>query len=92
MSVWEDRTERLLEEAITRLRAGEGDSVLMAIGAAEAAFRIEMGELSAEEMDGYPFPGEEWEGPSCICPPELVAHGGFKGSCPAIHLMPVESS
>jgi hypothetical protein len=50
------------------------------VDAALAALRIESGELPSDEMDGYPFPGEERHG--CTCPPELLERGGFRGGCP----------
>lgn len=83
--LWVGRVEKLLDEALVRLREGGGDEVLMAISAADAAMRVVMGDLEPEEMECYPFPGEPVPEnclPACICPPELVARGGFKGGCP----------
>lgn len=79
-SIWGDRAERLLEAALDKLRSGE--EAWMEISAAEAALRIEAGDLPAEELDGYPFPGED-TAPECICPPDLKARGGFTSTCPA---------
>ena len=82
--LWDSRVEALLEEALDMVRSGSEDPI-PTISAADAASRIAAGELPYDEMDGYPFPGEPdpLDDPArCICPPDLVARGGFKGGCP----------
>jgi hypothetical protein len=79
-SVWGVRAERLLERALDEVRSGE--DAISTVSAAEAALRIELGELPEDAMAGYPFPGEEDDEDDCICPPDLLARGGFKGGCP----------
>lgn len=79
---WSLRAQRLLEKAIGEVRDGAGDP-LDTLSAAIASLRIECGELPAEELDGYPFPGEDNEvAAECTCPPDLLARGGFRGGCP----------
>ncbi len=74
---WDERAVTLLEQAIADIR--DGGDALITVSAAEAALRIACGELPEDELSGW-FDERE-----CICPPELVARGGFKGSCPAFH-------
>lgn len=71
------RTEEQLEEALAALRnpSAPVDDVFAAIGLAELSLRIEMGEASEDDWTGK-------NEPDCICPPDLVARGGFKGGCP----------
>lgn len=88
MTTWGDRAERLLEDALSRLRSG-GDA-LPEIGAAETALRIEVGQIPPDAMDGYPFPGEDGD-ETCVCPPDLRARGGFTSACPA-HTIPTTSA
>jgi hypothetical protein len=59
-----------------------GIDAIPTVDAAIAALRIEAGELPADELDGYPFPGEVQQG-ACIRPPALLERGGFHSSCPA---------
>ncbi|GAA2321426.1 hypothetical protein GCM10010149_88080 [Nonomuraea roseoviolacea subsp. roseoviolacea] len=56
-SIWGDRAERLLEEALSELRSGR--DALPVISAAKTALLIEAGECAPQEMDGYYFPGED---------------------------------
>lgn len=79
MTVWTGRAERLLEQALDDARSGV-DAIPTAT-AALAALRIEAGEMPATELDGYPFPGEDEDPAGCICPPDLLARGGFRGGC-----------
>lgn len=76
-AIWSARAERLLEQALYEIRSG--DDAIPTVDAALAALRVEAGELPPDEMDGYPFPGEERLG--CTCPDELLERGGFRGSC-----------
>ncbi len=72
-----EEAESQLNTALFALREGESiDDVFAAISLADLALRIGLGETPADEWP------EESE-PLCICPPELVARGGFKGGCPA---------
>lgn len=74
--IWSIRAERTLETALDEVR--DGIDAIPAVDLALACLRIEDGSLSADEVDGYTFPGEE----VCICPPDLLERGGFKGGCP----------
>ena len=80
-SIWARRAERLLEQALDEVR--DDVDALVTVSAAEAALRIEAGELPASELEGYPFPDEAEPERECICPPELVERGGFRSGCPA---------
>jgi hypothetical protein len=80
---WSERADEQLEEALSALRDPNetSDAVLSALHLAELAFRIALGET----------PEDEWTDeyvPVCICPPELVERGGFKGGCP-VHALVV---
>ncbi len=76
MSEFFEEAERQLNAALYALREGESiDDVFAAISLADLALRIGLGEKPQGE-----WPEEESE-PVCICPPELVARGGFKGGC-----------
>jgi hypothetical protein len=85
-AIWTQRAQRLLEAALGEVI--DGVDAIPTVEAAAAALRIACGELPAEELEGYPFPGEERTGPACICPPDLLARGGYRGNCPATHLYP----
>ena len=44
--------------------------------------RADMGDLPPDELaEMVRSLTEAEEGPTCICPPELLARGGFKGGC-----------
>lgn len=77
--IWGIRAERLLEQALYETQ--DHIDAIPTVCAALAALRIEVGELPADEMDDFTFPGEEEE-LSCICPPDLLERGGFRGGCP----------
>lgn len=86
-SIWVTRAARLLEKALDEIRIG--DDPVHTVSAADAALRIEAGELDSSEMDGYEFPHEppskdeeEQEEGVCICPPDLLERGGHRGGCP----------
>lgn len=79
-SIWSVHAELLPEQALDETR--EHTDAIHTVSAALAALRIEAGELPADEMDRYPFPDEAEEA-QCICPPDLLERGGFRGSCPA---------
>lgn len=78
--LWTHRAELLLEQALGEL-LGNHDPI-PTITAALMALRIECGEEPADQMDGYPFPEEERDESGCTCPPDLVARGGWRSSCP----------
>lgn len=90
-AVWTGRAERLLEDALSALRDETAplDEVFSAAGAAIVCLRIMDRSAPEDELDGYPFPGEEeeYERMWCTCPPDLRARGGFTSSCP-VHGLP----
>ncbi len=75
MSTWGDVAEGYLEQALDEVR--DGDDAIAAVSSALAALRIEAGELPADEMDVVEDADLE-----CTCPPELLARGGYRSSCP----------
>jgi hypothetical protein len=77
-ATWAMRAERLLEQALQETR--DGIDAIPTVDAALTALHVEAGELPTDEMDDYPFAGEETD--DCTCPPELRARGGFRGGCP----------
>lgn len=86
-TIWSDRAKCLLAQALSEV--ADGRDAIPTAAAAVAALRIEAGELPADELAGYPWPGEESEKP-CTCPPDLVARGGFVSTCP-LHGQPTFS-
>ena len=89
MTIWSDRAERLLEQAIGEVH--DGTEPIIIVSAALAALRVDIGELPASELDGYPFPGEPEDESGCTCPAELRARGGFRSSCPVCSRWTAES-
>jgi hypothetical protein len=85
--LWGTRAGRLTERALNEIRGGA--DAIPYLSAALAALRIEAAELPASEMDGFVFPGEP-STVACICPPDLVERGGFRGGCPVHSSLYVE--
>lgn len=69
---WGARAESLLKQALSEVR--DGIDAIPTVSAALTALRIEAGELPESEMAG--------EEAVCICPPDLLKRGGFRGTCP----------
>jgi hypothetical protein len=82
VSEWGIRAGSLMEQALDEIRTNT--DAIPTLEAALVALRIEVGELSSEELDGYPFPGEDRKG--CLAH-ELLKRGGFRGGCP-VHSSP----
>jgi hypothetical protein len=85
-SIWSVRAEHLLEKAL-----GEVIDGLDAIGTVDlvlTVLRIEADEMPADEVEGYPWPGEEEDETGCICPPDILKRGGFRSGCPVHSLVP----
>jgi len=78
-ALWDGRAKRLVEQALAEWEDVEQHATL---SAALACMRIADGDLPPDELEGYPFPGEDPD-VVCTCPPEMIARGGFKGDCPA---------
>jgi hypothetical protein len=81
--------ERATADALGGIRDGEGDDVSAALSLALAAWNAVMGVADADTLAGldeYSLTddgGYEYDPPrECICPPDLLAAGGFKGRCP----------
>ncbi len=68
---WFCRAKGLLEDALARI---DDEDVLQQVTEAEMCLRIAFGEADPAELED----GEA----VCICPPALVARGGFRGGCP----------
>lgn len=77
--IWLRRAIRLLDEAGGRI---ETDDVIPEISAVLACLQIDCGERPAEIMDGHHFPDEPEDESGCTCPPDLLARGGFRSTCP----------
>lgn len=75
---WTLQAERLLEQALGETR--DGVDAIPTVSAALAALRIEAGELPAAELAELVTDAAE-----CVCPPDLLGRGGFRGCCPAEH-------
>lgn len=79
---WGACAERLLEQALDEVR--DRVDAIGTVDGALTALRIEAGELPPDDdllADG--------ETVTCICPPDLVARGGFRSTCPACAPFPV---
>src|SRR5580692_2267324 len=81
-SIWNIRAERVaqqaLDEVIDGIDAIPTASLLMAV------LRAEVGELDADDMADLDaaFRHEEDPEADCICPPDLLERGGYRGGCP----------
>jgi hypothetical protein len=78
-ALWDGRAELLVEHALAEWDEVEQHGTL---ALALACLNVATGDLPPDEFEGYTFPGEV-PAVECICPPELLARGGFKGDCPA---------
>jgi hypothetical protein len=80
-SPWSTRAERALEQALDEVR--DGIDAIPAVSLAMALLRAEVGELPADEIAELDasFRTEEDPGSVCICPPDLLERGGFRGGC-----------
>jgi hypothetical protein len=79
-SVWRVRAVEALELALCELRGDEDPLPSMSL--AEECLRAEDGALNADELEMLTEHFNPPE-PVCICPPDLLARGGFRGGCPA---------
>jgi hypothetical protein len=75
---WALRAKHLLEQALAEIR--DGVDAIPTVSAALAALRIEVGELPASELADLVVANAV-----CVCPPDLLSRGGFRGCCPARH-------
>lgn len=65
------RAERLLEQALDEVRGGV--DAIPTLSEAIAVLRVEAGELPADELGDVAV---------CICSPEQLARGAYRGGCP----------
>lgn len=73
-STWLDRARELLNAK---------DPSDVDVATAICFLKADLGDMSpAEIAEMEESLAESERGPDCICPPELVARGGFKGGCP----------
>lgn len=79
--------ERATENALYMIRSKEDASAELSL--ASVAWNVAMGTVTDEErsdMDEYVLTddgGYEHGSPEpCVCPPDLLARGGFRGACP----------
>lgn len=72
--LWGARAEALLALALSE--AQDDIDAIPTTSAALAALQIEVGELPESELDGW------FDEPECICSPEQIERGGFRGGCP----------
>lgn len=76
-----------LEAALAELVDGGSDSVLGEAEAATMALHVLYGHTGPITL----VPGDilddvDRADPVCICPPDLVARGGFRSGCPVHHI------
>ncbi len=70
-ATWDD-VRRLLEQALSEV--ADGEDATGTISLALDTHRVLFGEMDPSEI-------AVWER-RCICPPEQLARGGYKGGCP----------
>jgi hypothetical protein len=78
---WSAHAERLLEQALAEVQ--DNTDAIPTVDAALHVLRAEAGELPEDETASLAY-SLDWES-ECICPPDLVARGGFRGGCP-VHM------
>lgn len=76
-SVWSIRAQEAIEQALGEVI--DGDDAIATLSLAVACLQAEVGELDAGDMADL---DRSYEGPVCICPPDLLERGGFRGDCP----------
>jgi hypothetical protein len=72
-AAWLARASELLTQALGEIE--DGVDAIATISEAEQALRVAYGEASSDTLVEV--------GPTCTCPPELAARGGFSSSCEA---------
>jgi hypothetical protein len=80
---WHARAERVAEQVLSDVMSGI--DALPAVSLLKAVLHAEVGELPADEtaeLDEYFRRDEGGEDGRCICPPDLLARGGFRCGCP----------
>jgi hypothetical protein len=81
-----DYARECLEAALAGLTDNGSDAVLGEVDAAAMALHVLYGDtepitlIPGDIMDDVDRPE-----PVCICPPDLVARGGFRSGCPIHH-------
>jgi hypothetical protein len=73
--------ERLTERALDEIR--DSSDAIPLLSGAIAALMIEAGEMTADDLASLEAWASGEVAVTCTCPPDLVARGGFRSSCPA---------
>jgi hypothetical protein len=76
-SVWSVRAQEATEQALGEII--DGIDAIATLSLAMACLKAEVGELDPDDMADL---DRSYNGPVCICPPDLLERGGFKGGCP----------
>jgi hypothetical protein len=79
--IWTARAQEALERALSEVR--DGEDALPSVSLADACLRADQGVMGADELADLTYFFYERPAPQCICPPDLIARGGFRGGCPA---------
>jgi hypothetical protein len=82
-SIWSVRAERVAQQALDEVI--DGIDAIPTVSLLMAVLRAEVGRLDADdaaELDEA-FRYEEDPDADCICPPDLLERGGYRGNCPA---------
>jgi hypothetical protein len=79
LNAWTARAVEALERALGEIH--DNEDPLPSVSLADACLRAEQGLLDADELADLTYFYEPPE-PECICPPDLIARGGFRGGCP----------
>lgn len=74
---WGRLAKDALERALDEVESGR--DAISTVSLALDCLRAEVGELPQDTLECLEALYAE---PECICPPDLVARGGFKGGCP----------
>jgi hypothetical protein len=81
-SIWSVRAERIAQQALDEVI--DGIDAIPTVSLLMAVLRAEVGELDADDaadLDAS-FRRDEGDESDCICPPDLLERGGYRGNCP----------
>jgi hypothetical protein len=80
-SPWSDWIEKLLQQALDE--AQSNSEAIPTVDLALHALRAEAGELPEDETASLAASlADLFREAVCICPPDLVARGSYRGGCP----------
>ena len=85
-SVWSIRAEQAIEKALGEVQ--DNIDAMPTLSLAIACLQAEAGELDRDDIESLEASYAE---PACVCPPDLLERGGYRGNCPVHSLAPPSS-